>query len=160
MYSLFLFHQSTWNHRRKPTTDGPTSKYLLSIYAEDKIQQELETVTSNEMVYTKISSKLANLNIVHTGKQCQEKLKKLKQDYKKMNGHINRSGSDWRTSKRFDHLDALLGHRSAFSGTVGMKDSATTLLEAMVEDTETDNQSVDGKSHTANMMLVKCYNVN
>ena len=48
---------------------------FLSIYVEDEIQRELETVSHNDMMYAKISCKLNKLNIVHTRKQCQERLK-------------------------------------------------------------------------------------
>ncbi|KAK9979861.1 hypothetical protein ABG768_013269 [Culter alburnus] len=109
---------------------------LLSVFAEEEIQWELETATRNEKVYLKMSSRLCELGIVHTGKQCREKLKKLKQDYKKIKDHNNRSGSDRRTNKWFDRLDALLGHRPSFSGSAVTKDSATALLEAMPESDE------------------------
>ncbi|XP_067284050.1 zinc finger and SCAN domain-containing protein 29-like [Pseudorasbora parva] len=106
---------------------------LLSVYAEEDIQRELETATRNEKVYLKISSRLCELGIVHTGKQCREKLKKLRQDYKKLKDHNNRSGSDRRTNKWYERLDALLGHRPAFSGAAVTKDSATALLETIQE---------------------------
>uniref|UniRef100_A0A6Q2YC70 Myb/SANT-like DNA-binding domain-containing protein n=1 Tax=Esox lucius TaxID=8010 RepID=A0A6Q2YC70_ESOLU len=112
---------------------------LLSVYAEDQIQREFESAVRNDKVYAKISCMLSELNIIRTGKQCREKLKKLKQDYKKIKNHNNRSGSDRRSSKWFDRLDALLGHRPALSGAAATVDSAT----ALVEDTETDNQSVE-----------------
>lgn len=73
------------------------------------------------------------LGIVHSGKQRREKLKKLKQDYKKLKDHNNRSGSDRRTNKWYERLDALLGHRPAFSGAAVTKDSATALLETTQE---------------------------
>lgn len=70
---------------------------------------------------------------MHTGKQCREKLKKLKQVNKRIKDYDNRSGSDRQNNKWFDHLDALLGHRPTFSGAAATKDSATVLLEAMQE---------------------------
>lgn len=53
----------------------------LSIFL--KRERELETTTHNEEVYAKIPCKLSELNIIHTAKRFREKLKKLKQDYKK-----------------------------------------------------------------------------
>ncbi|KAJ8389034.1 hypothetical protein AAFF_G00124310 [Aldrovandia affinis] len=101
---------------------------FLSIYADEEIQRELESATRNDKVYAKISGKLSDLNIVHTGRQCREKLKKLKQDYKKIKDHNNKSGSDRRTSKWFDRLDALLGHRPS-SGAARTKDEDVTRAE-------------------------------
>ncbi|XP_056098526.1 zinc finger and SCAN domain-containing protein 29-like [Rhinichthys klamathensis goyatoka] len=120
---------------------------LISVFAEEEIQRELETAIRNEKVYLKISSRLYELGIVHTGKQCREKLKKLKQDYKKVKDHNNRSGSDRRTNKWFDRLDALLGHRPAFSGAAVTKDSAIAFLES-IHDSE--DQSVEDEMNGPN----------
>jgi len=112
---------------------------LLSIYAQDDIQQELKTAARNEKVYAKISGKLGELDIEHSAKRCREKLKKLKQDYKRIKDHNNSTkGSEQRTNKWFDRLDALLGDRDrpTFSGAAAAK-----------EVTETD-ESVAGESPT------------
>ena len=134
---------STWNLIKKYDrwTDNEVQA-LISIFAEEEIQRELETAIRNEKVYLKISSRLCELGIIHTGKQCREKLKKLKQDYKKVKDHNNRSGSDRRTNKWFDRLDALLGHRPAFSGAAVTKDSAIAFLESIHE---IEDLSVEGK---------------
>lgn len=64
-----------------------------------------------------------------THKQVREKIKKLKQDYNNMKDPNSRSRSDQRTSKWFDRLNSLLGHRPALLGMAERKDSITVLLE-------------------------------
>lgn len=55
--------------------------------------------------------------------------------------------SDHGTSKWFDKLDTVIGHRPSLSGTATTRDSAVALLESIVA----DNQSSDG--NLKNLML-------
>lgn len=72
---------------------------------------------------------MANTGIYQTAKQCREKTEKLYMKvYKKIRGHKQNQN----TSKWFNSLDQILGHRPAYSGNTATKDSATVLLEAIV----------------------------
>lgn len=121
---------------------------LLTIFADDRIQHDFQSATRNEKVYARIVEKLKELDINHTVKQVREKLKKLKQDYKKIKDHNNRSGSERRTSKWYEQLDAILGHRPAYQPSE-THNSATILLESMctepVEPTMEDSEQIQGK---------------
>ncbi|KAI9525253.1 hypothetical protein NQZ68_009933 [Dissostichus eleginoides] len=70
------------------------------------------------------------MGIFHSANSCRDKIKKLKQDYKKIKDHNNKSGNGRKTSKWYDRLDALLGHRPSFSGTLSTIDSGTLVWEA------------------------------
>lgn len=95
---------------------------FLSIYSEDCIQTGQR---SNE-VYQTISLRLAQMGIYHTPKQCREKIKKLKQDYKKTKDMIMQSGgANRRTSKWFHALDLILG-RPPLAFVDGTQWAATT----------------------------------
>lgn len=128
---------------------------LLSIYGEEDIQREFEKSTRNNGVYLKISDRLRELNMIHTGKQCRDKLKKLKQDYRRIKRHNMRTGSSGWTSKWFERMDAVLGHRPVFSG-ADRKQPADA--EVVVLDTETDKQLGQG-SHPASVppSSKRCY---
>lgn len=131
---------------------------LLSIYAQDDIQQELKTAARNEKVYAKISGKLGELDIEHSAKRCREKLKKLKQDYKRIKDHNNNNnstkGSEQRTNKWFDRLDALLGDRDRDRDRPTFSGAAAAAKEV----TETD-ESVAGESPTGvHVVLAKMLN--
>ena len=66
---------------------------LLDIYSDDAIQGLLLKAFSNAKMYECISQKLAAIGIVHSAKSCRDKIKKLKQDYKKIKDHNNKTGN-------------------------------------------------------------------
>uniref|UniRef100_A0A3P8RN94 Myb/SANT-like DNA-binding domain-containing protein n=1 Tax=Amphiprion percula TaxID=161767 RepID=A0A3P8RN94_AMPPE len=73
--------------------------------------------------------------VLRTMKQCREKLKKLKSDYRSMKDHNGRSGSNWRCWKWFSQMDAI--YRPASNRRESGLDSITAgLLETMLEDGE------------------------
>ncbi|KAL3043530.1 hypothetical protein OYC64_003401 [Pagothenia borchgrevinki] len=82
----------------------------LAIYSEDGIQQLLLKAVSNCKMYQCCSVKLADMGIFHSAHSCRDKIKKLKQDYKQIKDHNNKSGNGRKTHKWYDRLDALLGH--------------------------------------------------
>ncbi|XP_077363412.1 uncharacterized protein LOC144007546 [Festucalex cinctus] len=127
---------------------------LLSIYGDDETQRHFESATRNDKVYQLITAKLAELSIFHTQKQVREKLKKLKQDYKKLKDHNNRSGNDRKINKWYERLDVILGHRMGCT-TGKTKDSAIAMLEAMCEDTAVgeDSSPTDTLTHQAGPSL-------
>ncbi|XP_031169261.1 uncharacterized protein LOC116060041 isoform X4 [Sander lucioperca] len=107
-------------------------KALLVLYATEEVQRNLGGSTKNIKIFGKISSELAQMGIYHTVKQCREKVKKLKQDYKKIKDHNNQSGANRKTSKWYATLDGILGHRPPYSGNAATKDSATGFLQTIV----------------------------
>ncbi|XP_051990174.1 uncharacterized protein LOC127649210 [Xyrauchen texanus] len=114
---------------------------LFSIYSSEEIQRDFESSKRNSKVYTNISAQLCEVGIQHNAKQCREKIKKLKQDYKKIKDHNNQSGSDRRTGKWFEAMDAILGHKPPYTGNVGRK--ASTELMASDTDTSAEEPSID-----------------
>ncbi|XP_058262748.1 zinc finger and SCAN domain-containing protein 29-like [Hemibagrus wyckioides] len=107
---------------------------LLNIYAEENIQKEFESSARNAKVYQKISVRLEEMGILHSPQRCREKIKKMKQDYKKIKDHnrIN-GGSNRRTGKWFERLDAILGQRGLDSGCGDSGDCVSVLLEPLTD---------------------------
>lgn len=70
---------------------GAEVQALKKIYATEEIQCDFEGTKQNMRIFACISSQLTALGIHHTAKQCCEKIKKLKQDYKKLKDHNNQS---------------------------------------------------------------------
>ena len=66
----------------------------LAIYSEDGIQQLLLKAVSNCKMYQRCSVKLADMGIFHSAHSCRDKIKKLKQDYKQIKDHNNKSGNE------------------------------------------------------------------
>ncbi|XP_039647549.1 uncharacterized protein LOC120553322 isoform X3 [Perca fluviatilis] len=132
---------------------------LLAMYANEEVQRDLEGSTRNIKIFGKISSELAQMGVYHTVKQCREKVKKLKQDYKKIKDHNNQGGANRKTSKWYATLDGILGHRPAYSGNAARKDSATGFLETIVgsEYTPPSDESLQDSTTTTNIPV--SYNI-
>ncbi|KAL3055625.1 hypothetical protein OYC64_018322 [Pagothenia borchgrevinki] len=77
-------------------------------------------------MYECISQELAAIGIIHGAKSCRDKIKKLKQDFKKIKDHNNESGNGRKSSKWYDRLNVLLGHRPSYLGTAHTIHSSTT----------------------------------
>ncbi|XP_018952447.2 trihelix transcription factor PTL-like [Cyprinus carpio] len=107
---------------------------FLSLVAEERIQRELDGATRNEKVFQEVAQLLAAHGYHRTYKQCRDKLKKLKSDYRAIKDHNGRSGANRRTWKWFDQMDAIYGSRPASNGREGALDSATSLLDNTIED--------------------------
>ncbi|XP_070822727.1 zinc finger and SCAN domain-containing protein 29-like [Chaetodon trifascialis] len=107
---------------------------FLGLVADERIQRELDGATRNEKVYQEVAQLMATHGYHRTYRQCREKLKKLKSDYRAIKDHNGRSGSRRKSWRWFDKMDSMYGHRPASNGRAGGLDTATSLLEAMVED--------------------------
>ncbi|XP_057688419.1 uncharacterized protein LOC130913658 [Corythoichthys intestinalis] len=108
-------------------------KALLAIYSTESAQRGLDGSQRNIKIFAKISSHLEKAGIYHSGKQCREKIKKLKQDYKRIKNHNNQSGAKRKTGKWYETLDVILGHRPAYSGNATTKDPSAELLRSLIQ---------------------------
>jgi len=119
---------------------------FLCVVAEEKIQRELDGATRNEKVYKEVSERLSKLGYNRTFRQCREKLKKLRSNYRAVkDAHNGRSGSNRKSWKWYEQMDGIYGHRPSngreegghrpeSNAREGGLDSATSLLEAPMED--------------------------
>ena len=57
---------------------------LINLWSEDVIQAQLEGCRRNSQVYQKIADGLCEAGFSHTMEQCQDKIKKLKSEHKKI----------------------------------------------------------------------------
>lgn len=94
-------------------SDKPTCSWskkevltLLTHWANPAVQQELSRNVRNNAVYSSLSAKLASLGYNKTAQKCKEKLKKLKQDYRRIknSNHLDGGKNIW-----FDIIDQVLG---------------------------------------------------
>ena len=63
---------------------------LITIWNNDTIQAQLEGCRRNSDVYRKIAKKLTEAGHNRTLKQCRDKMKKLKAEYKKIKDKQNK----------------------------------------------------------------------
>ncbi|XP_039591532.1 zinc finger and SCAN domain-containing protein 29-like [Polypterus senegalus] len=108
---------------------------LLAVWADDNVQRDLETNVRNEKVYREIAKKLEDMGIMRTVKQCREKIKKLKQEYKKIKEYNRRSGTERKSASWYSAMDSVLGQRQVSSN--GSTLDSTTVFESISGDTET-----------------------
>ena len=73
-------------------TDAEVMK-LIELWREQEIQEQLEGSKRNKHVYAKLSSELAKHGIEKSGERCRCKVKKLRQEYKKIKDSKNRRHS-------------------------------------------------------------------
>lgn len=93
-------------------TDAEVFK-LIELWKEEGIQEQLEGSKRNKHVYEKLATQLTKAGFKKTGEQCRCKVKKLRQDYKKIkdnNGLTGRGRGKWRF---YDAIDEVLGNRPA-----------------------------------------------
>ncbi|XP_065120436.2 uncharacterized protein [Paramisgurnus dabryanus] len=120
---------------------------LLSIYSSVEIQKDSDSGRRNIRIYENIAVQLLHLGIHHTSKQCREKIKKLKQDYRKIKEHNNQSGSNFRSGKWFAAMDAILGHKPVYARNAGTNNSAIALSDGIGSDTDTSVEVNDFKQN-------------
>ena len=65
---------------------------LISVWSDDVIQGELEGTHRNQHVYKKMSAELEKRGYHRSWEKCREKVKKLKQEYKKIVDNNNETG--------------------------------------------------------------------
>ncbi|XP_072233509.1 uncharacterized protein [Leuresthes tenuis] len=134
--------------RRK---DKPTCSWskkevlaLLTYWSNPAVQQELLRNVRNNAVYNNLSAKLASLGFHKTAQKCKEKIKKLKQDYRRIKNsdHLDGGKTIW-----FDIIDEVLSSQAASSKRSGTaKSSSTEPIQSAVLDVNTDNSSINTSS--------------
>ena len=71
-------------------------KALITIWSDDKIQEQLDGVVRNKAVFEKNADKMAEVGYTRDWFQCRQKIKNLKNEYKKIkdnNKQTNRKGA-------------------------------------------------------------------
>lgn len=83
---------------------------MLAYWANPVIQEELRRNVRNNAVYNSLSAKLASLGFSKSAQKCKEKIKKLKQDYRRVK---NSQHVGWARTAWFGILDEVLGSQGA-----------------------------------------------
>ena len=119
---------------KQPWTVEETS-CLLAVWSSAEVQGKLEGATRTKPVFSKIQEEMAAAGYERTVEQISNKLKKLKKDYRDQKKDLGKSGNGRpRKNPYFDVIDSVLGDRPACNVT-GALNSATAMLEAMMDDT-------------------------
>ncbi|XP_056100597.1 uncharacterized protein LOC130101820 [Rhinichthys klamathensis goyatoka] len=108
---------------------------LLAIWSSAEVQQKIEGASRTKHVFEEIQREMAAAGFNRTIEQINNKLKKLKKDYRDQKKELGRSGNGRPRSRNthFEVLDSVLGDRPACQVT-GALNSTTVMLESMVVD--------------------------
>ena len=96
---------------RSLTWDEEEVIQLIHIWADERIQQQLDGCRQKWPIFEKMAKTLAEAGFTPTFSQVREKIKQLKQNYKKIKDNKNKSGNSRKTCKYFEELDKILGDR-------------------------------------------------
>ncbi|XP_049423152.1 uncharacterized protein LOC125883072 isoform X1 [Epinephelus fuscoguttatus] len=88
---------------------------LISVWSEEKIQRGLEESFRNEKVYREVSGRLAAMGMIRSGKQCREKIKKLKQEYNRIKQQVETDGANTQTFKWYDQMETAMSEKPAMT---------------------------------------------
>ena len=120
------------------TWDEEEISSIINIWADENIQQALETCSRKRPIFEKIAKSLEESGFIRSYSQIREKIKQLKQKYKKMKDNNNLSGRDRKKFKHFDKMDEIMGCRPITR--------PTNLLEGgsqAIGSDESDNDSLE-----------------
>uniref|UniRef100_A0A3Q3L0Y1 Zinc finger protein 37-like n=1 Tax=Labrus bergylta TaxID=56723 RepID=A0A3Q3L0Y1_9LABR len=110
-------------------TDEETQE-LLKVWSEEKIQVGLGESVRNERVYGEVSRRLAVMEMYRSAKQCRDKVKKLKLEYRKTKKHSEESWDIKKNFKWYDALDSIMREEPASR-------EDTMIQKFMISDQET-----------------------
>ncbi|XP_023195115.1 interferon-induced protein 44-like isoform X1 [Xiphophorus maculatus] len=124
---------------------------FLCLVGQERIHRDLDGATRNEKTFREISQLLAAHGYQRTSRQCRDKLKKMKSDYRTIKENRKRSGpNSLKHWKWFEQMDAIYGKRPVSIKMESGLDSTTAVLDPMM-----DNKcfpSCDGFSTTSHKM--------
>jgi len=84
---------------------------LLDIWGEDNTQEQLEGSKRNKHVYDRMSEELRVYGIQKNGEQVRCKVKKLRQEYKKIKDGHKETGNKRKQWKYYDKINEIMGNR-------------------------------------------------
>ena len=126
---------------------------LLGFWSSAEVQKKLEGATRTKVVFEQLQREMAAAGYERSAEQIINKLKKLKKDFRDQKKDLGRSGNGRpKKGPHFDVLDSVLGDRPACQIT-GALNSATAMLESMVDESLIESTPDNGKLHFSNVSL-------
>ena len=132
---------------------------LISIWGEDRIQEELDGAVRNQAIFNSIAKKMEEKGYVRDWQQCRNKIKNLKKEYRQIKDHNGQTGRGRKTCKYYKELDDILGHRPASVPAVVLDTGTTSNSSSTTEDASTraegEESETNGNSrHIINVIII------
>ncbi|KAM4550636.1 uncharacterized protein V3H82_019722 isoform 1-T1 [Fundulus diaphanus] len=125
---------------RGATWDDAETEAVITVWAEDAIQAMLEGAKHNHKVFQKISDEMKVRGYDRDLKQCREKIKKLRIQYKKVIDHNNKSGRGRKSWRFYDAMDEVLGHRASSRPPLLLESSTLNTAATKDDDATSDHE--------------------
>ena len=110
---------------------------LISIWGEDRIQEELDGAVRNQAIFSSIAKKMEEKGYDRDWLQCRNKIKNFKKEYRQIKDHNGQTGRGRKTCKFYKELDGILGHRPASVPAVVLDTGTTSNSSSATEDVST-----------------------
>lgn len=88
---------------------------LIEIWADEKVQDMLDTSYRNSDVFKDIAERMSEDGTAFSWQQCRNKIKSLRAEYRKAKVYQDKSGSGRTRFIYFDKMDAVLGDRPSIT---------------------------------------------
>ena len=131
---------------------------LIDLWADNKVQEELEGCHHNRDIYQRITAKLQEAGYDRTLEHCHEKIKKLHKEYRKIKDKNKEIGQGRESQEEswtyFEVMDAVMGHKPATCpsfviDTLADDNDDTLFTQQLVETDNTDtSEHVSTPSNT------------
>jgi len=82
-------------------------------WGEESVQASLEGCVRNIVIYDKIATELTLCGYQRMEAQCQERVKKLKKDYKRTKDNLNETGNKRKICKFYEELNDILADKTS-----------------------------------------------
>uniref|UniRef100_UPI0037E99BF1 zinc finger and SCAN domain-containing protein 29-like n=1 Tax=Semicossyphus pulcher TaxID=241346 RepID=UPI0037E99BF1 len=125
---------------------------LIAVWSEEKIQCGLGESVRNEKVYGEVSRRLAAMGMFRSAKQCRDKIKKLKLEYRRLKKQSDGSEEFTRNFRWYDALDSILSPATADISV----QSATVIQKFMISDVETNSSTATEIPGSYSNTLITC----
>lgn len=126
---------------------------LLAIWSSAEVQQKIEGASRTKHVFEEIQREMAAAGFNRTIEQINNKLKKLKKDYRDQKKELGRSGNGRPRSRNthFEVLDSVLGDRPACQVTGALNSTTVMVVDETLLQGIANNVTDSGKLTFSNV---------
>ncbi|XP_060563242.1 uncharacterized protein LOC132722723 [Ruditapes philippinarum] len=115
------------------------TQLLVSMRIENDVKFHMQKTHST--LWDEISAVLKEKGYIFTGKQCSNKWKSLKRDYRAVVDHNSKTGSDKKTCKFFDDFNQLYGNKPSTRPSFTINSGSTTSALSNLQCTDAGSRS-------------------
>ena len=113
---------------------------LLQLWADAEVQRKLESCHRNMHIFDSLAEQLTAKGYPLTGLQCQTRIKTLKKDYRRVESHNKKSGSNRKTCPYFELLHPVMKDKPSTCPKVHIESASTPVVISSGPSTEGEGE--------------------